>query len=123
MEQGYTQGLNGLLGLLRSLLPTIREPGCFTGRLDLFWLRSRIKQGIVLDPIAIVALTEATKAAPYRMAIINYTDVHLGVEEYGFIKLLGTLTARSLPPFHFKFFFGKIPLRMKLSPCPLWAGA
>jgi hypothetical protein len=77
MNHGQTKSFKGSVSLIGHLLPTIEEPGRFTSRLDLFRLRSRIEGRIILDPIAIVALTQATEAVTYIRAVFNYTEVHL----------------------------------------------
>jgi hypothetical protein len=71
MNQGYTKGFKGSVAFAFSLRPTIEEPGRFTGRLVFRGLQFRIEGRIVLNPIVIVALTEATKAIAHVSAVFN----------------------------------------------------
>jgi hypothetical protein len=87
MEQGQTQGLHGSATFMGRLRPTVGEPGPFTDRLGLGRLGFRIEGRIILHPIGIVALTEATEAIPYFRAVFNYADLHLERIEYGFVWL------------------------------------
>jgi hypothetical protein len=105
MEQGQTQGLHGSATFMGRLRPTVGEPGGFTDRLGLLRLGSRIEGRIVLDPIGIVAPTQAAKAIPYVRAVFNYADLHLVKAEYGFVWLTyWEPTTSDLPPLEFNFF-------------------